>query len=166
MINTFTVSSANPRSGALSQRIIEILKQLQPHTEHWTPGCFYVYDLIEQHTVNSSDSVATLLGYTADAVHQMGVLGLASLIHPDDLDRVAQYYQRFATLPAGAISIHYRMKRADGNWCWLHSQETPLVQAIDGFPLQILGLIQILTPRSIRNPKNHGNGVQFNLANA
>jgi hypothetical protein len=89
-----------------------------------------------------------MLGYSADVIHAMGPTGLASLIHPDDLTLVSKHYQRFTTLKAGeVITIDYRMKQLNGSWCWLRSQETPLVMAIDGFPIQILGIVQII-PKS------------------
>ncbi|MBD2464764.1 PAS domain-containing protein [Oscillatoria sp. FACHB-1407] len=86
-----------------------------------------------------------MLGYTADAIHEMSAVGLDNLIHPDGLNLVSDHYQRFATLRSNDVMMtNYRMKRADGAWCWLHSQETPLLAAIDGFPLQILGSVRLL----------------------
>ncbi len=128
------------------QQLVHTLKQSLAQTTNGLPLCIYIYDLVEQHTLSSSESVADMLGYTPDTIHAMGPTGLAALIHPDDLNRVAAHYQRFATLLHGEIiTIAYRMKRADGCWCWLRSQEMSLVQAIDGFPLQVLGIIQDIT---------------------
>jgi PAS domain S-box-containing protein len=134
-----------PASVACSQRLIEALGRLQ-QTTHAIRGSIYLYDLIEQRNLYTSSSTAALLGYTADAIQAMEPIGLANLIHPDDLHAVSDHYQRFTTLKTGeVIVIEYRMKRADGIWVWLRSQETPLVQAIDGFPLQLLGIIEPLT---------------------
>lgn len=129
-----------------SRRILEVLGRLQAHTISMATSSVYIYDLVEQRTLCTSYPVAAMLGYTADEIDAMGPTGLASLIHPDDLDRVSMHYQRFTTLLYGKIiTTEYRMKRADGTWCQLRSQETPLVQAIDGFPLQILGVLQMMT---------------------
>lgn len=133
-------------SVSLPQQLIEALGRLQAQAPNTILGSVYVYDLVEQRTLSVSCSVAAMLGYSADAIEAMGPVGLAALIHPDDLNLVSEHYQRFATLQSGeVITIDYRMRRADGAWCWLRSQETPLVKAIDGFPLQILGIIQNLT---------------------
>lgn len=135
-------------------RVIETLGRLQVQSNHPISSSTYIYDLVEQRTICSSCSVATLLGYSADDVLAMWPIGLASLIHPDDINRVADHYQRFTTLVSGeVITIEYRMKRSNGKWCWLRSQETPLVQAIDGFPLQILGLLEDITPLPSPNPR-------------
>lgn len=107
-------------------------------------GSIYIYDLVEQRNLGGSCSVAKMLDYPCGVKEPFG---LASLIHPDDLNRVADYFQKFSTLRYDeVVRIEYRMRRADGDWCWLRSQETPLVMAIDGFPLQILGIIQLIPP--------------------
>jgi PAS domain S-box-containing protein len=136
------------------QRMIQALDRLQAQSFQRPSNSVYVYDLVEQRTLCASYPIAAMLGYTADAIHTMGPIGLANLIHPDDLDRVSEHYQHFTTLHEGeVIAIEYRMQRADGTWCWLRSQETSFVQAIDGLPLQILGLIQDITPRAPSRPR-------------
>ncbi|MGL5063563.1 MAG: PAS domain-containing protein [Microcoleus sp.] len=105
----------------------------------------YIYDLVEQHNPIGSCSVANLLGYRTDNIAVAESLDLAGLIHPDDLNRVSEHFQRFTTLHREeVISIEYRMRRADGRWCWLRSHETLLAQANDSFPRQILGMIQVM----------------------
>lgn len=142
----------------LPKTIIAVLDKLQTEASDAIPGSIYVYDLVEQSTIHTSYSVAAMLGYTTAQTAAMEPDGLASLIHPDDLNRVSEHYQRFTTLRSEeTIAIEYRMKQADGTWCCLRSQETPLVTAIDGFPLQILGLIQKipqLSTTSIRYEKS------------
>lgn len=144
-IVTYANSCAN---GFVSfpQHLVETLGQLQAHTTNVVSSSIYIYDLVEQHTLCTSYSVAAMLGYTADAIQAMEPIGLASLIHPDDLEQVSEHYQRFTTLSYGEIiTLEYRMKRADGTWARLRSQETPLVEATDGFPLQLLGMVQDIT---------------------
>lgn len=161
-MNTCDIPRLGRSSVSLPQRVIEALGQLQTQSTHTILGSVYVYDLVEQRTIYSSCSVAQMLKYTADEVHAMGRDGLSSLIHPDDLDVVSEHYQRFATLHFGeVITIHYRMKRADGVWCWLRSQETSLVQASDGFPLQILGMIQYITEFSLPTLEELLHGTNF-----
>jgi PAS domain S-box-containing protein len=128
------------------QRAIEILGQLQRYAISPIPSAIYIYDLVDQCNISSSCSVADILGYTTAAIHAMEVMEFATLIHPDDLERVSEHFQRFATLLDGeVIQIEYRMKHADGSWHWLRSQETLFIKAIDGFPLQVLGIIQDIT---------------------
>ena len=117
----------------------------QVATDALISGNIYIYDLVEQRNLSGSCSIARLLGYPTDDIAVIEPMGLAGLIHPDDLNRVAEHFQQFNTLHhEEVICIEYRMWRAEGRWCWLRSQETPLVQASDGFPLQILGMIQVV----------------------
>lgn len=140
-----------PRSDNASifsaQRLLEALGRLQSREPDRPLGRLYIFDLVEQCTLGASCSVTALLGYGSCATHSSDPVGLADLIHPDDLASVARHYQRFTTLKSGeVITLDYRMRRADGAWCVLRSQETPLVMASDGFPLQILGSIRPLAP--------------------
>jgi PAS domain S-box-containing protein len=147
-----------------SQRVIEILAQLQAQAREPIPSCVYIYDLVEQHTIYSSTSVAAILGYASAQIDSLGFLGLAKLIHPLDLQKVSEHFQRFLTLREGeVIAVEYRMKRPDGTWGWLRSHDIQLVQAIDGFPLQVLGIIQDITQYSphARSKKRATSGRSF-----
>lgn len=145
-MKTYHTPSSDPSFVSLPQHLVKALGRLQTQEPNPILGSVYIYDLVEQRTLCASCSVAAMLGYSADAIHAMGPVGLASLIHPEDLTLVSEHYQRFITLKSGeVIAINYRMRRVDGSWCWLRSQETPLVIASDGLPLQILGIIQNLT---------------------
>ncbi|MBW4622154.1 MAG: PAS domain-containing protein [Cyanosarcina radialis HA8281-LM2] len=138
----------------VAQRTLEVLSRLQPYTNKSIPNSVYIYDLIDQRTLCATDSLPALVGYTPDEIHVMGASGLASLIHPDDLKSVSEHYQRFTTLRSGeVIAIEYRIKRPDGTWCRLRSQETSLAQAIDGLPLQVLGLVEDITDLSSHNSR-------------
>lgn len=148
-VNTCDARCSDNSSAPLPHRLSEALGRLQAQTSLTLLGRVYVYDVIEQHRLSTSCSVAAMLGYTADEIDRMGSVGLASLIHPNDLNHVSEHYQRFTTLqPGEVITVHYRMRQADKTWCWLRSEETPLVSAIDGFPLQLLGIVQVITQRS------------------
>lgn len=122
-------------SGCFNQRLLDRI-----------PDAVYLYDLVDQRTLFATRSIADLLGYSESEVQAMQDVGLAHLIHPADLEIVASHFQNFTVLPAGVvIEILYRMKRADGQWCWLRSREVPFIQAIDGYPLQIFGTVQEMT---------------------
>lgn len=63
-----------------------------------------------------------MLGYSTDAIDKMGAVGLVNLIHADAMNLVFKHYQRFASLRSDDMIVaNYRMKRAAGAWCWLHS---------------------------------------------
>jgi PAS fold len=139
---SYTCASVYPK------HVSEALTRLQGHTKtssDTAPDSVYIYDLVNQYTICLSYSVPELLGYTADQLESFGDLGLAKLIRPVDVLPVADHFQRFSMLGADeVIAIEYQMMQANGQWCWLRSQETPLVYSSQGFPLQILGLVHIV----------------------
>ncbi|MGI0485750.1 PAS domain-containing protein [Pantanalinema rosaneae CENA516] len=136
-------------------QVIEVLDHLQQQSSSSTPSCIYIYDLVDQCNICSSQSIASLLGYAPNHPLMQEELGFAQLIHPDDLERVAAHFQKFTTLtPGEVIKVEYRMLRSDGIWRHLHSQETVFVQASNGLPLQVLGIIQDITDsRSLDQPQ-------------
>jgi PAS domain S-box-containing protein len=107
---------------------------------------FHLYDLREQRNLYVGGCLGYYLGYTRTEIEAMGVLAFASLLHPQDLCAVAEYYQRFSTLEIGEIiEIEYRMKQADGEWCWLRSQETRYLDRAEESSPRLLGTVREIT---------------------
>ncbi len=153
MNNCYSNNAANPFLPS-SYRVIAALGRLQTVAQQGVGGSIYIYDLIEQCTLCSSSALLSMLGYGEQELgyqwNGMEQFGLANLIHPDDLERVADHYQRFAILRSTeVIQTTYRMKHADGSWRWVRSQETPLVIASDGLPLQILGSVSLMVDSAL-----------------
>jgi PAS domain-containing protein len=133
-------------SMAFPQGMTEALERLHTENPDSALESVYIYDLVERQTLWASNSVTSMLGYGEDDTQIMGPMGLVNLIHPDDLETVLDHYQKFDTLKSGTVIVaEYRMKRADGSWGRLRSQETPLAIAVDGLPVQILGILQDLS---------------------
>jgi PAS domain S-box-containing protein len=106
----------------------------------------YIYDLVDQCNIYANRSLAKMLGYTDIEIQDMGMMGLASLIHPEDVSRLADHFQRLTTLrPSETIEIEYRMQGCNGKWCWLHSHEIAFVHAENGVPLQVIGVVRDIT---------------------
>ena len=107
---------------------------------------YYVYDLMNHQAIYTTSSVASLLGYTSTEISELEESDLAKLIHPDDLGSVSEHYQKFYALHYGeVIALKYRMRRRDGSWCWLLSQETLLMSWEIENPSQVLGVIEDVT---------------------
>lgn len=139
-------SSQQTSSMISPQRIIEVLERFKTDTSGPMPSRQYIYDLVGQYICYDSCPLAAMLGYTSNQLDLLGSIGCASLIHPNDLKNIAEHYQRFTTLiEPEVITVEYRMRRADGKWSWLRSQDTLFVQSIDGLPLQVLGIVQDIT---------------------
>ncbi|MEP0916713.1 PAS domain S-box protein [Leptolyngbya sp. DQ-M1] len=129
------------------------LTEQQPQFQHLiqqiaatVPGMLYVYDLIEQRNVYINRQVGEILGYTPEQFEQLGDRVLALLIHPEDSVRLIDHLGRFQTaIDSEVLEFEYRMRRSDGEWCWLLSKETIFSRTDAGAPRQILGVAQEIT---------------------
>jgi PAS domain S-box-containing protein len=91
-----------------------------------------------------SPQIEHVLGYTQkewlEHPHPLG-----SFTHPDDLPRLAVEEER--SLASGEpIEIEYRIRRADGEWVWLHDEATAVLD-MDGHPICLQGLLFDITKR-------------------
>jgi PAS domain S-box-containing protein len=91
-----------------------------------------------------SPQIEHVLGYTQkewlEHPHPQG-----SFTHPDDLPRLAVEEER--SLASGEpLEIEYRIRRADGEWVWLHDEATPVLD-MDGHPICLQGLLFDITKR-------------------
>ena len=91
-----------------------------------------------------SPQIEHVLGYTQKAwlghPHPQG-----SFTHPEDLPRVVAEEER--SLSSGErLEIEYRMRRADGEWVWLHDEATAVLDK-DGHPICLQGLMFDITRR-------------------
>ncbi|HEY9607590.1 MAG TPA: PAS domain S-box protein, partial [Allocoleopsis sp.] len=106
----------------------------------------FIYDAIEQRNIYCNRQIAEILGYSSPAVQALGAMLLPTLLHPDDSAKLAARMERFATAKDGEIvETEYRMRRADGKWCWLYSRDTVFTRTASGQPQQILGVATDIT---------------------
>ncbi len=132
-----------------------------------SPNILYVYDLVECCNVYSNRQVGVTLGYSPEAIQQMGAGFSAAVAHPEDLSRFAAYYASFAVAEdGGIIENEYRMRHADGTWRWLHSRDTVFNRAKDGSPKQIMGTAQDITAQKTYEQQIEAQIAQVNEANA
>jgi len=112
------------------------------------PDALYIFDITEQRVVYVNDGVANQLGYSAADVTAMESNLIPALIHPDDLPRYEAHINHLRSIQGGeAYELEYRMKHADGSWCWFYSRDTVFLRAADGFPRQIIGTARDITER-------------------
>jgi len=91
-----------------------------------------------------SPQIEHVLGYTQkewlEHPHPQG-----SFTHPDDLPRLAVEEEH--SLASGEpLEIEYRIRRADGEWVWLHDEATAVLD-MDGHPICLQGLLFDITKR-------------------
>ena len=112
------------------------------------PGLIYVYDLVEQRNVFANRPLTELLGYSPEQVHELGNRILASIIHPDDLDKVRAHHEMLRTVVDGQVlEIEYRVRSPQGDVRWLHSWESALTRDASGRTLRFLGIAHDVTAR-------------------
>jgi len=68
-----------------------------------------------------SPAVERLMGYEPGEL--LGESGL-EYVHPDDRDRVAEAFERALAEPDETHAVEYRIRDADGEWCWVASRGT------------------------------------------
>jgi two-component system cell cycle sensor histidine kinase/response regulator CckA len=113
-----------------------------------TPDLFYLYDLTERRNVYANRELADILGHTSQEVADRGSRVMETLLHPDDVARVAEHHVRMATAGEGEIrEIEYRMKHADGRWRILHNRDVVFSRTPDGQVREILGVAEDVTER-------------------
>ena len=124
-----------------SQHFIEQITEL-------TPNLLYIYDHIEQRNVYINRSVGEILGYSAIAIQEMGANLFPIICHPDDLNLVYESMQKLYSLQDREfVEVEYRVKNAQGNWCWLYSRDMVFSRTADGRVKQTLGTSQDISKR-------------------
>lgn len=114
------------------------------------PNILYIYDLVEARNVYCNREVASALGYSPEKIQQMGAALFQDLMHPDDLIKVTEHHQQFATASDGKIlEIEYRMKHVNGQWRWFYSWDTVFTRDANAIPTQILGTASDNTARKL-----------------
>ncbi len=121
-------------------------KQFTEQIAESTLALLYIYDLVENRNVYINSQVETILGYTPAEIQAMGSTLFPTLIHPDDLVRQMDNYQRCFNLADGEIlETEYRMRHKNGDYHWLLSRDQVLKRTETGAPRQILGVATDIT---------------------
>ncbi|MFN6569151.1 PAS domain S-box protein [Dendronalium sp. ChiSLP03b] len=113
-----------------------------------SPNILYIFDLEEQHNVYANQEIITLLGYSIEEIQQMGDKLIPTITHPEEKEKLATQLQRLLAAKDGDIcEYEYRVRRGNGEWCWLYTRETPFSRNNDGKVKQILGVSTDITER-------------------
>ncbi len=111
------------------------------------PDIVYLVDVEEQRNVFVNKSVSTVLLYSAEDIAEMGSDLFPTIIHPDDLPRVGEHYEKLAKIEDGAVlTIEYRVRRKDGVYLWYRSTDSIYTRNADKSPKLLLGSAFDITP--------------------
>lgn len=92
-----------------------------------------------------SPNISEELGYSPSDFQQ-GHLKFADLVHPEDVERVKQEVQDYTFTDTRFFQQSYRLRLANGEYCWLDDYTTPIFRA-DGTVSHYLGYVQNVTHR-------------------
>ncbi|MDZ8106144.1 MAG: PAS domain S-box protein [Nostoc sp. DedQUE12a] len=113
-----------------------------------SPNILYIFDLEQQRNVYANQEIGKLLGYSNQQIQQMGTQILPTITHPDDWQKVVTHLQNFTKAKDGEIyEFEFRVRQANGEWCWLYTRETVFSRDADGKINQILGVSTDITER-------------------
>lgn len=122
--------------------------QALPESQHFierianaTPGFLYIYDLLEQRLIYANGRSIDHLGYSLQELQKSGPEIAASLLHPEDRDKIYEHQRELVA--AGddeIIEVEYRVRDNQGKWRRFHSRDVVFHRAADGSPVQILGV--------------------------
>jgi PAS domain S-box-containing protein len=124
-----------------NQRLIQQIAEAMP-------AMLYLYDLIEQRNIYTNRQIIQMLGYSPQAMQEIGSGFWEKLVHPEDWSNLKQTHQRLVTTKDGQIlESEYRIRHINGEWRWFYSRDTVFSRTPDGLAHQILGTAQDITKR-------------------
>ncbi|MEI6141268.1 MAG: PAS domain-containing sensor histidine kinase, partial [Mariniphaga sp.] len=127
----------------------EALRQSRSFTQNildTTPNLIYIYDIQEKCNVYSNSVMSQILGYTPEYIFNQQKEFFNHLLHPDDVNLVAEHQDRFSRAMDDEIfEVTYRMKHANGSWVTLHSRDKIFLRDDQGRVKQIIGAARDIT---------------------
>lgn len=112
------------------------------------PGTVYIYDLDERRNVYINRHWLEAFGYTSEETQALGDQLLGTVIHAEDLPRIAAYHEEWRQAGEKDIrEIEYRIRTKAGDWCWVHSHDAPFLYDEARRVKQLLGISYEVTPR-------------------
>jgi two-component system cell cycle sensor histidine kinase/response regulator CckA len=113
-----------------------------------SPNLLYLYDIVNQSNAYINHTISKITHYSMEEIHGQKLGFLATLLHPDDVERVCEQVTQWETLEDNEVTeMEYRLKRSDNEWRWLHSSHTVFSRTAEGKPQLILGTAQDITEK-------------------
>lgn len=127
------------------QEILESRRLVQQIADS-SPNVLYLYDLQEQRNVYANREVLSALGYSVSEIQAMGSSWLQMVIHPDDLPRTLEHFERLKLADDNTILCHeYRFRHADGRWRFFYSRDSVFSRDSRGQVKLMIGTAQDVT---------------------
>ena len=112
------------------------------------PLVIYIFDLVERKNLYISPQVGEVFGYTPADMQTVGSDLLPTYFHPDDLPRIAAYFEQINGSTGEAVfSIECRMHHQQRGWMWVICRDTVYARDANGRPTQLLGTAEDISER-------------------
>jgi diguanylate cyclase (GGDEF)-like protein/PAS domain S-box-containing protein len=87
-----------------------------------------------------------LLGRTIEATEALGAAAFATIVHPDDHEKLVSLNAQARHLSDGQVlQVRYRLRHVDGSWHWFRRHVVPFRRGDDGAVVEILGVLRDIT---------------------
>lgn len=104
------------------------------------PGVIYIYDLVDEGNFYMNTKFEEILGYDRGEMKDLGAQVIASLIHPEDKERVDKVIELLSKSPPGrAVRTEYRLRDKNGEWRWFADSACVCATDEHGNMTQIVG---------------------------
>ena len=105
------------------------------------PGVLYLYDVTTGGNIYLNSQTYSLLGYGREEILAMGENFIASVMHPEDLERFSSHLEKLSQAQDDEVcKFEYRMRHKNSQWRWFCSQERVFNRDRDGSVKQIIGI--------------------------
>lgn len=119
-----------------------------------SPDVIYIYDIISQKNLFSTDNLGTLAGYTPNEVLALGENFLFKLIHPDDIPHSIVHFKKISEAADDIVlENEYRMLHKSGVYKWMRSRNKVYRRNPDGKVEQIIGIAYDVTETKLLEDK-------------
>lgn len=110
-----------------------------------SPDYTFIVDLGSGALVYGSQN-HDVLGRTSEELAALGDDPIATLVHPEDVEKLRGVNLAAAGMIDGTVlAVRYRARHTDGQWHWLSRRVTPFKRNAAGVVVQILGVLRDVT---------------------
>ncbi|MDX2282823.1 MAG: ATP-binding protein [Bacteroidia bacterium] len=142
-IFTFHMARSQAALDANLKTLSEVSEQLRKSEERWNYALVSSHEGVwdtdyETQTLYLSPVARQILGYEPEDL-TAGFQEWASLVHPDDRDRVMQELWAYSLSPGGMYRSEYRVRTKAGGWKWIESRGQMILDPATGRPKRFIG---------------------------
>ncbi len=89
------------------------------------PGIIYIFNQETMTNEYVSKELNVALGYSPKEIKEMGSNMMATIMHPEDLSRIASHHKKVMASEEGEVhELEFRIKHKDGAYRWFLSKDT------------------------------------------